>query len=258
MLKKIFLFAIAACCIAGNAAAAGFRQKMDVRIGMFDAAAVVLDYEEKNGKFDISAEVKTANLFDTLYPFTGRYMSSGLTGTKGILPTLYQTYTKSRSHTRTKKIYYDANGIAYKRVSTKDKKQSTAAISDVPKSADAADLQTVFAELIKNFGRDKSCALAREIYDGKKYYKVIAKDEGTESRYFDLLKRTENSYKCSIYIENLKNNNDNILWEVSAEKPIYLWVGVDGKAKLPYVLEIGIDSTPLGALKVTPKTLEIK
>ena len=88
--------------------------------------------------------------------------------------------------------------------------------------------------------------------------RVIARDEGTESRYFELPGRTENAYKCSIYIENLKDNNDNILWDVSAEKPIWLWIGVDAAADLPYVLEIRIDSTPLGALKVTPKTLEIK
>lgn len=115
-----------------------------------------------------------------------------------------------------------------------------------------------FAGLIGSFRRTKSCATVREVYDGKKHYRVIARDEGTESRYFELPGRTENAYKCSIYIENLKDNNDNILWDVSAEKPIWLWIGVDAAADLPYVLEIRIDSTPLGALKVTPKTLEIK
>lgn len=119
-------------------------------------------------------------------------------------------------------------------------------------------MQTVFAGLIGSFCRTKSCATVREVYDGKKHYRVIARDEGTESRYFELPGRTENAYKCSIYIENLKDNNDNILWDVSAEKPIWLWIGVDAAADLPYVREIRIDSTPLGALKVTPKTLEIK
>ena len=220
-----------------TAEAAGFAQEMQVQIGVFDAAEVKLDYEQKEGKYDISAEVRTANLFDA---------------------ELYQTYTKSRNHIRTKKIFYDAAGKAYKRISTKDKKQNTVAITGVPQSADAADLQTVFAGLIGSFRRTKSCATVREVYDGKKHYRVIARDEGTESRYFELPGRTENAYKCSIYIENLKDNNDNILWDVSAEKPIWLWIGVDAAADLPYVLEIRIDSTPLGALKVTPKTLEIK
>ena len=57
---------------------------------------------------------------------------------------------------------------------------------------------------------------------------------------------------CTIYVENLADNNDNILWEVSADKPIKMWVKKDDKTQMPYILEIGIDSTPLGALKVVP------
>ena len=59
------------------AEAAGFTQEMQVQIGVFDAAEVKLDYEQKEGKYDISAEVRTANLFDALYPFTARYGSRG-------------------------------------------------------------------------------------------------------------------------------------------------------------------------------------
>ena len=60
-----------------TAEAAGFTQEMQVQIGVFDAAEVKLDYEQKEGKYDISAEVRTANLFDALYPFTARYGSRG-------------------------------------------------------------------------------------------------------------------------------------------------------------------------------------
>ena len=83
-------------------------------------------------------------------------------------------------------------------------------LDNVPQTADAADLQTVFAELIKKFRAKKSCAMVREVFDRKKHYKVIIKDTGRENRLFEGLNRTENAYKCSIYIENLKNNNDNI------------------------------------------------
>lgn len=60
-----------------TAEAAGFTQEMQVQIGVFDAAEVKLDYEQKEGKYDISAEVRTANLFDALYPFTARYGQRG-------------------------------------------------------------------------------------------------------------------------------------------------------------------------------------
>lgn len=249
--------------LSGRAYANGFQQMMNVSIGIFDAATILLDYNASVENYEISAEVKTANLFDTLYPFVGRYSSNGrILKTKGenqnVLPVTYQTYTKSRNHVRTKTIFYNDEGFAYQRISTKDEKKNVVPITGVPKTADAADLQTIFAELIGNFNQTRSCRLVREVYDGKKHYNVVAQDEGTENRYFSLLKRTENSYKCSMYIENLKDNNDNILWDVSAETPIYFWIGVEQNAKLPYVLEIRIDSTPLGALKVLPTSLKIK
>lgn len=246
--------------ITGNALqaeAVQLRQEMDARIGIFDAATALLEYEEKGGRYVIGAEVKTANLFDSFYPFTARYASTGRTKSH-FLPELYQTFTQSNSHIRTKKIFYDAAGKAYKRISTKDEKQNTVLIDNVPKNANAADLQTVFAELIGQFRKSGSCMLTREIYDGKKHYRVIVKDLGREKYYAEYLKRTENAAVCSVYIQNLKDNNDNILWDISAEKPINLYIGTDTATKMPYVLEISIDSTPLGALKVTPKSLKIK
>lgn len=259
-IKRILFFGWL-CFWSGRAEAVGFRQEMDVQIGIFDAADIVLDYAATDERYVISAEVKTANLFDAVYPFIGRYESRGMQGSaarnaaeRDILPEIYQTYTQSRNHIRTKKIFYDDKGFAYQRISTKDEKKNTVPINNVPESADAADLQTVFAELIHNFNQTRRCAMQREVYDGKKHYRVIIKDEGTENRYFDWLKRTENSYKCSFYIENLKENNDNILWDVSADRPIYLWVGVDAEKDVPYVAEIRIEATPLGALTVTPRS----
>ena len=71
-------------------------------------------------------------------------------------------------------------------------------------------------------------------------------------RNFAKIEKNENAYKCSFYIENLKENNDNILWDISAQTPINVWFGVDNKDNLPKILEIKIDSTPLGAVQVTP------
>ena len=102
-MKKVFLFWFVFCVFVGQVQANGFEQKMDVSIGVFDAATIVLDYNASAENYEISAEVKTANFFDTIYPFVGRYSSKGsVFETKGkvrdILPKTYQTYTKSRAH----------------------------------------------------------------------------------------------------------------------------------------------------------------
>lgn len=253
-MRRLFLFLL--LVVAENSYALAFKQELDVQIGVFEAAVVVLSYEEKENSYDIVAEVETANLFDTLYPFKGKYQSIGKNLKSGVVPELYRADMQSRSHKRMKKILYSETGEAYKRISAKDNKQTEKMIEGVPESADVADLQAVFAEVINNFKQKQSCALKREIYDGKKHYLAIATDKGAENRYFDFSKRVEPAYKCAFYIKNLKENNDNILWDVSAEKPINMWVGIDKKTKMPFLLEIVIDSTPLGALKVTPRTLK--
>ena len=258
MLKKVLFIWAVLIVMINNAEAVGFVQNMNVKIGVFEAATVKLDYEKVEESYVISADVETANFFGKMYPFVAKYMSKGAFLKTGILPDIYETNTKSRNHVRTKKIFYDKKGVAYKRISTKDERINERAIENVPQTADAADLQTVFANLIDNFYKTKDCEMLREVYDGKKHYKVIAKNEGSETKYFDLIKKSQPAYKCSVYIENLKENNDNILWDVTADKPINLWIGIDEKTKMPFVLEIRIDSTPLGALQVTPSTLEIK
>lgn len=257
MAKKIFLFCLGVFAMVNTAEALTLNQKMDVSIGVFDAAKIELNYKTDSKNFIINAMVKTANLFNTLYPFKGKYQSKGLFASNKIIPAMYETQTETRNHIRTKKIFYDDNGIAYKRLSTKDKKISEKPIADVPPSVNAADLQSVFADLLNQFLKTQSCDMTREVYDGKKHYNVIVKSNGIEKRYFSWHQREEQAYRCSIYIENLKDNNDNILWELSAERPIKLWIGQDEKTKMPFVLQIVIDSTPLGMLEVTPRTVEI-
>ena len=254
--KKIFLFLVLFMW-SFSANAEVLMHKFNVHIGIFDAAEITLVYDGNDKQFAIGADILTVNLFDTLYPFLGQYKSKGLFENEKIIPELYQTYTKSRNHVRTKKIFYDKKGIAYKRVSTKDKKVSEAVIDNVPASSDAADLQSVFANLIKIVKLTQKCELNREIYDGKKHYNVVVRDDGVKKQYFDFLGREDEGHLCAVFIENLKDNNDNILWDVSADKPIKLWIKQDEKTKMPFVLEIRIDSTPLGALKMVPTTINI-
>ena len=256
-MKKIFL-SVMIFLLSRGAWAMSLTQKMDVHIGVFDAAKVTLKYESNQNRFSIRADVTTANLFDTIYPFKASYQSMGHYLNDKLIPEIYQTRSQSRNHVRTKKILYNKDGIAYKKISSKDNNVNQGPIVGVSKTADAGDLQSVFAELIKNFAAVGHCNLTREIDDGKKHYKMIAKDKGVQEHYFDFYKKKEKAHLCSIYVENLKDNNDNILWNVSADRPIKLWVKRDEKTKTPFVLEISIDSTPLGALKVVPITLVIK
>lgn len=255
-MKKLFLFLLFALSESTDCFALSLKQQMDVQIGIFDAAKVTLNYKEEENTFDIQAKISTANFFDTLYPFLAHYKSYGKLGDK-FLPVLYETRAQSRNHVRTKKVFYDKTGLAYKRISSKDEEVKERAIAKDFPNADAADLQTVFAELIHLYRQTGQCQLVREVYDGKKHYKAIVEDKGIDKRFFNVSGKEESTRLCAVYIENLQDNNDNILWDVTSDRPIKMWVGEDQQTKIPFIVEIVIDSTPLGALKVTPKSVDI-
>lgn len=241
-------------CLLGaqEGSAKTFRQEFMVEAGVFDAAKVSIDFNQFDDKYVIATEVQTANVFGSLYPFWAKYEARGSLKKNDVVPLFYLTKTKTRNHQREKKIFYDKNGVAYKRVSKKDDKESQKMINNVPKSSDAADLQSVLAELMIGWRKTKSCNLEREIYDGKKHYKVIVEDKGIENRWFDFLDKKQNTHKCSVYIKNLKENNDNILWDVSADKPINMWIYENKESGFFEIYEINIDKTMVGSIVVYP------
>ena len=255
MCKKIFLFLCFLFWAKGGFALSA-AQHMAVQIGIFDAAEVDLFYTFGETDFDIKADVVTTNVFDTLYPFRANYEAKGQLIKGDVLPSIYTVYSKTRKHVRTKQIFYDDEGKAYKRISAKDKRVKEMKITGVPPTANAADLQSVFATFILFYKENRSCKMVREVYDGKKHYKIFGEDKGQELRFVPFLQSQIRTQACHIYLKNLKDNEDALL-DASADRPIKLWLASDGKTEFPFVVEIGIDSTPLGALKVTPITLDI-
>ncbi|MBR5599012.1 MAG: DUF3108 domain-containing protein [Alphaproteobacteria bacterium] len=226
------------------------KQNFGIKVGVFDAGSVEVKYNSKNGAYVIETKVVTKNFFGKVYPFFAKYEAEGLEVSNGVKPVSYKTETVGRNHKRTKRIFYDKNGRGVKRIATKDGKISQRDIKDMPETADLSDLQSVFAEMIKNILKTGSCSLEREVYDDKKYYKVFIRDEGAENRWFEFLKKNENAYKCSVYIHNLKQNNDNILWDLSADRPINMWFVVDAKREVLEIYEIKIDKTMVGDIVV--------
>ena len=186
MSKKIFLFL---CFLfwAKASVALNVKQHMLVHLGIFDAAEIDLFYTFDENSFDIKADVITTHVFDSLYPFVASYEAKGKLIGVQVLPIVYFAYSKSRNHVRTNQIFYNEHGVAYKRISVKDTRKKEKAITDVPPTADVADLQSVFADFILFYKNQLSCEMSKEIYDGKKHYKISGKNGKNEERYVDFL-----------------------------------------------------------------------
>ena len=256
MNKKVFLFLCFLLWTNGSSAL-NFKQHMPVQIGVFDAATIDLFYTFDKNSFDIKADVATTHVFEVFYPFLASYEAKGKVVNTDVLPVSYAAYSKTRNHVRINQIFYNDEGQAYKRIYTKDKRKKEKEITDVPLTADVADLQSVFAAFILFYKNKQSCNMGKEIYDGKKHYKISGKDGKTEMRYVDFLQKKVWAHECNITLKNLKDNQDALL-DASVDRTIKLWLGLDDKTEMPFVIEIVVDSTPLGALKVTPVTLDIQ
>ncbi len=258
-MKKTALLTLFFILSAHSAAAFTVEHDFTVILGMFNASATKFSYSLSPQNYAVSSEVKTAGVFDSLYPFKAVYSTTGKIKKNDMETTSYKYQSKSRFTKRSKELVYDDNGTPVYRISTKNDKAKKVEIDNNPDNKDTTDLQTVFAKLAKQYNDVKFCDSRMEVFDGKRRFDVIFKDEG-----FDEL--TPNDYsnikgkaaKCSMFIDKLNSKDDDLLWELTSERPVYFWIMEDQSGKVPFIAKIAIDETPLGKLDVYAKNITVK
>ena len=252
MKKKLVYFFSFLILYAFNVNAKTLEQDLNVEIGVFNAAKVKMTYAIDNSSYAFSSKVQTAGLFSKLYHFDAVYSTKGLIKDKKFITQNYQYISKSSSHTRTKELVFDKLGTLIERKSSKDNKAKTVKVNLNNHQFDFNDLQSVFAYLVKQVKENKFCDIEKQVFDGKKSYHISVKDEGID--YLD----DQKTLKCSLFIKRTDNKDDDLLFDTTAERPIYFWIGNEQKTLLPYVIKIEIDSTPLGRLKAYTTDVNIK
>ena len=249
-MKKIAVFLLFICLLPSAAFSAGIEQRLNVRLGFFDAARVNMNYDLTGNKYNFSSAVATAGTFADLYEFNASYSSSGIFTKNKVITKDYNYVTKNKSHTRTKQLVFDKHGIISHRLSTKDGEPKRVDITLPEMPFDAYDMQTVFAVLTHQIINNKFCAMEKTVFDGKKTYKINISDEGKELLNDPEITFNGEALKCSMHVTALDDEDDNdLLWSTTAERPVYFWILQDKASGLPYLAKIEIKSTPLGKLK---------
>lgn len=248
MKKLLALFAAAAFFpLPGHTAAV--KHKLNVTIGIFDAADIDLSYKIGGGRYNFVSKVKTAGIFGSLYAFSAEYSTSGIAGGSGFSARDYHYISDTSSHQRTKRLVFDNSGKLQHRLSSKDGKRKKVDISLDGRKFDANDLQTVFASLAGQFIDNRFCDMEKTVFDGKKSYTVTFRDEGKTILDDPEVPFTGKAWKCSAYIKPLNAGDGDMLWTTTAGRPVYFWVMEDKKTGLPFLAKAEIGSTPLGRLK---------
>ena len=226
-----------------------------VTVGIFDASKTEFTYSLTENNYKVASKVMTNGFFNTVYPFEANYTSSGTIDKSQMTTADYNYEAKSKYNTRSKKVFYRDGHPVYQ-ISSKNGKDKKKEFSPSPTPADTFDLQTVIAKIAKQYNDVRFCDSELKVYDGKRRFDVIFKDEGTEE-----LQANEHSFytgqasKCSMHIKKVLSDDDDELWEFSANKPIYFWIARDKKTNYPFIAKILINDTPLG--KLTAHTTDI-
>ena len=117
-----------------------------------------------------------------------------------------------------------------------------------------------------NYGKWKTCNLFIDAFNYNSYingnkfdfktYKISVKDEGKTTLNDKDVNYKGEALQCSIFIKRTNAEDDDLLFNSTAERPVYVWIGY--KQKMPFVAKIEIDSTPLGRLKAYTTEVNVK
>ncbi|MDR1693841.1 MAG: DUF3108 domain-containing protein [Lactobacillaceae bacterium] len=257
-MKKIF-FILAFLSLAKNSLAFTVNHEFDVFIGKFNASRTSFSYSVSDKDYTVSSDVKTYGLFDKLYPFQAVYSTEGKIGKDKEMKTVsYKYVAKSRFNRRTKELVYNDEGIPVYRISSKNEKEKKSNVNVDVDVESTTDLQTVMAELVMQYAEFRFCDARMEVFDGKKRFDVIFKDEGNQTIKANKYSAFEGSAtKCSMYIDNLGSKGGDMLWEISSDQPVYFWI-MEDENKIPFIARLEIKDTKYGRVQVYTKNVEVR
>lgn len=258
LIKKALLAIIITAFGTTNAAAISVKHHFDAVIGIFNAGEADFTYDVDNEKYAVNSKLYTKGVFDSLYPFEAKYSTSGRIEKEQMKTEHYSYESQSRFNKRTKKVLYSAEGLPLKSISIKNGKKREKQIKIKDDVDNTTDLQSVMAALARQYLQVGSCKAVRKVFDGKRRYNVLFEDVGQ-----DWLDKDERSpyfgkaLKCSMSIERLKEEGDDMLWKMTSDSPVYFWIMQDEKSSVPFIARVKVGETPLGEMTVYTNKIEV-
>ena len=229
-------------------------------LGPFNASNASFQYIITPKSYLVQTNIQTNGFFGSVYPFTAEYKTTGIRKNNLFKTTSYKSDSQSRFNTRRKEMFYDKNGKPTYRISNKNSSNNKKVeILPPPDNIHTTDLQTVLAEIIVQYTNMGFCNARLHVFDGKKNFDIVFNDEGSENISSNEYSPYQgDAVKCSFYADNLGQNYDDLIFQITPENPIYVWILKDEKTQKPFITKLEKKSTALGKLVVYTKNVEIK
>lgn len=260
MMKKTALSFLFAILLAGSAKAYQTTHYATAFLGPFNASNANFTYNITPKSYLVHTNIETFGVFSSLYPFTAEYQTTGNINKNTFLTTSYRSASKSRFNTRKKEMFYDENGKPTYRISNKNSSnKKKVEILPPPDNIHTTDLQTVLAEIIVQFTNMGFCNARMHVFDGKKNFDIVFNDEGKEEINSNEFSPYQGkATKCSFYADDLGNDYDDLIFQITPSNPIYVWILKDKKTNRPFIAKLEKPSTILGKLVVYTNNIEFK
>lgn len=259
-MKKLGLCFIFSVCLINTVQAYQTTHYATAVLGPFNASNASFTYNITPQSYLVHTNIQTDGFFSTLYPFTAEYKTTGTIKNNTFNTTSYVSDSKSRFNTRKKEMFYDNNGKPIYRISNKNSSnQKKVEILPPPDNIHTTDLQTVLAEMIVQYTKMGFCNARLHVFDGKKNFDIVFQDEGKENISANEYSPYEGTAaKCSFYADDLGQNHDDLIFQITPDNPFYVWILKDKKNNHPFIAKLEKPSTILGKLTVYTKSIEFK
>ena len=174
----------------------------NVYAGGFEAlnAKLVMDLDKH--AYDMKLQAATQGFIGALFPWSASYNTSGHAERGRLLPTVYTERSTWRGSEKVTEMDYGPNGKVLK--STTQNGNTTTVDRDINQvlSANTLDLLTGTLVMLQSAKNTNHCAGKFPVFDGKRRFNIVLKDDGTEvlppSRYS---KFEGEAMRCTLTVE---------------------------------------------------------
>lgn len=259
-MKKLALSFLFFACLINIAHAYQTTHHATALLGPFNASNANFTFNITPQTYLVHTNIQTNGFFSTLYPFKAEYKTTGTIKNNLFNTTSYLSNSHSRFNTRKKEMFYDNNGKPIYRISNKNSSDNKKVeILPPPDNIHTTDLQTVLAEMIVQYTKMNFCQARLHVFDGKKNFDIVFNDEGKEK----LQANEYSSYqgeatKCSFYADDLGQNLDDLIFNITPDNPMYIWILEDKLSNRPFIAKLEKPSTILGLGKLVVYTNKVE
>lgn len=248
-MKTLKYFLIIVCFLPKLAQSYQADQNFIIEAAIFNNTKGHISYAVNSENYFVISSIKTDGLLNKIYNYSAKYETNGKIAGDKTIAASYQYHSSGNSTQRTKLIEMDDSGIPIRRLSSKNSKKKENTIEKPRFAFDAPDMQTAFILLVRQFREKNFCDMEKEIYDGKKHYRIIFRDLGKSFPADAKINIDGDVWQCSMRMQQLKEDDKDLLWDLTSNTPINFWIAKDKETNIPYIVKIQIDSTPIGCIK---------